>query len=226
MKKSRLNFIVTFLMLIIIIFFIFQTNFDLSIIMFSNVYIGIIYSLIILIFIQTIFNFQIIKNKLFYYVFFIPSLIYPIIKCYFKIPYVFCTSCPKKCIWGHLREFILPSFVLINIDKRKWCFNYCPFGYLQDLNKNFIKKKIKLPKIFTITKYLILLSIPYLLFFNSTSFVKSDYSITLIVLIITLLIFSFSFFIHRFFCNYICPVGTIGDLILKFEKWLKKITKN
>ncbi|MBD3204655.1 4Fe-4S binding protein [Candidatus Woesearchaeota archaeon] len=219
---KREDFAIAFLIFISIIFLIFQRYFDFSMIMFSDIYIGLVYLLIVLIFLQTIFDWKFLKKKLIYYIFFLPIAIYPVLKCYFKIPYIFCKSCPRKCIWGHLREFIVQGFIIINIDKRSWCFNYCPFGYLQDLNKKTVNKRITLPKKLGLSRYVVLAAIIYLLLFFGRFGFKAEYSVTLIVLIFTAVIFILSFVVHRFFCNYFCPIGAVGDLVLKLEKLFKK----
>ena len=76
-----------------------------------------------------------IKNpflKIIYFILFLPIAAIPFIKCYFKIPFIFCKACPRKCVFGELRPFIIPSFLLLNLDKRFWCYKLCPCGILQD----------------------------------------------------------------------------------------------
>jgi polyferredoxin len=51
---------------------------------------------------------------------------------------------------------------------------------------------------------------------------KNIFSFSLIVLIITIIILTISFFVYRFWCNYFCPIGTVSDLILKIEKKFNK----
>ncbi|MBN1502706.1 4Fe-4S binding protein [Candidatus Woesearchaeota archaeon] len=117
-----------------------------------------------------------------------------------------------------MRSIIIPSFFLINLDKRQWCFNYCPFGCLQDAQKKIVKKNVKLPKYFSFVRYLILLLVLYFLTINANHGNKSVYSVNLIVMIIALIIFLLGFFVHRAFCNYVCPIGTVGDIGLEIEK--------
>ena len=218
MKKGLLLALIMYTALLIYLFF----TQDILSWLFSYIYLGLISILIVLIFLE-VFNIKIINKfrKIIYFIVFMPIGLFPLLKCYFKIPYVFCNSCPNKCAWGYYRALTVPSFVLLNIDKRRWCFNHCPFGYLQDLQKS--KTKIKLPKYLKYLRYIILVLVLFFWLLYDNYGYKSGYTITVAVLILAIVTFITSFFIHRFFCNYICPIGTVGDICIKCQKYSKKI---
>jgi len=165
--------------------------------------------------------------KLIYFIIFLPIAIIPLIKCYFNIPYVFCRACPRKCVFGEVSAFIIPSFLLLNLDKRFWCFKLCPFGTIQDYQARICKKRIKLPKIFSYSRYLILLFVIvfyFLIIYNENlknPFFYGAYIITLFTLFISGIIFILCFFIPRFWCNHFCPVGCVSDKILETGKKFK-----
>jgi hypothetical protein len=218
MKKER-GILLIFLFYLVLLIYLFFYH-EISSLLYSYVYAGILFILITYIFLESIFNLKLIKKEIkrvIYFFIFLPIAVFPLLKCYFKIPYIFCNNCPNRCPWGYLRSFTVPSFLLVNIDNRRWCFNNCPLGYLQDLQKQSVKKRIKLPKEFMNIRYIILvIVIFFFLLFDNFTF-KSIYSITLIVLIIAAIIFISSFFIHRLFCNYICPIGAAGELCIKVQ---------
>lgn len=187
----------------------------------------------LLIYISIIIAFIIVLSKLFvkkeiksnllkiiYFIVFLPIVAIPFIKCYFKVPFIFCKACPRKCVFGELRPFIIPSFLLLNLDKRFWCYKLCPCGTFQDYQAKICKKRIKLPKLFIYFRYLFLLFtiiMVLLLIFNGNfknPFFVGAYKIVITTLIAALIIFILCFFIPRFWCNYICPVGSFGDLVL------------
>lgn len=195
---------------------------------FLLVYISLIFIFFLIIF--QLFKKIKIKNttlKLIYFIIFLPIAVIPIIKCYFNIPYVFCRACPRKCVFGEVRPFIIPSFLLLNLDKRFWCFRLCPCGTMQDYQARICKKRIKLPKVFSYSRYAILLFIIifyFLIIYNENlknPFFYGAYIVVLSTLIISAIIFILCFFIPRFWCNYICPVGCVSDRILKIEKRFK-----
>lgn len=195
---------------------------------FLLVYISIIIAFVIVL--SKIFRRIEIKNKLLkiiYFVIFLPLAAIPFIKCYFRIPYILCKACPRKCVFGELRAFIIPSFLLLNLDKRFWCYKLCPCGTFQDYQTKLCKKRIRLPKLLIYFRYLFLLFViimVLLLIFNENSknlFFVGAYKIVITTLIAAFIVFVLCFFIPRFWCNYICPIGSFGDLILKIENKIK-----
>jgi len=195
---------------------------------FILLYISVIIAFILLL--SKLFRKTELKNntlKIIYFIIFLPVAAIPFIKCYFNVPFIFCKACPRKCVFGEVRPFIIPSFLLLNLDKRFWCYKLCPCGTLQDYQKKLCKKRIKLPSSFTYLRYIILLFtviMVILLIFNENLknlFFVGTYKIIIPTLIIAAVIFFLCFFIPRFWCNYICPVGSFGDLILKIENKIK-----
>jgi len=153
-----------------------------------------------------------------YFVAFIPVALLPVLRCYFRIPYVFCRICPKQCPWGHTARIAVPAFLAMNLDKRFWCYSLCPFGTIQDRQANSCRKRISLPKWSMYSRYIVLLlAIAALLlpFFYSVKIswlYKVDYLVSIGVLVAAALIFIMSFFVPRFWCSHFCPIGTVGDM--------------
>ena len=157
-----------------------------------------------------------------------PAVMFPLFKCYFKIPYVFCKRCPRRCPWGLLRPILFPSLLVLNLDKRFWCYNMCPLGTLQDYQSSLFNKKIHLPRGIMNIRYVILALVTFIvikLLFNLRSgefFFKFNHHFYIWSFSVIVIIFLMNFFIPRFFCNYICPVGSFSDLVLKVESKFKK----
>lgn len=242
MKKRDLAYL-SFFVVFTIIFSILIYNDIIYNLSFNNYYIFIIFFLLALSVIFIIFHKDqkiiTLKTKIpnwIYFIIFTPLLFYPVIKCFFKVPLIFCRVCPRQCIFGHLRRFTLPSFVLLNLDKKYWCYNLCPAGMLQDSAYKVKNKKFIISKKFRIMKYYILIILILTLLairFNTSlpmsmqgvltnTFIKTTFSFSIIVFIFFSLMFIISFFINRFWCNHVCPIGTIADIALKIEKKLKK----
>ena len=242
-KKEFFNLVFFILFTSILGFLIINLDEKIYHLTFNNIYIISIFSVLILCLIFILFSkINIIKKlknkipKIFYFIILSPLVLYPIFRCFFKIPYIFCHVCPRKCIFGYLRPYTVPAVLLLNLDKRSWCYNLCPYGMLQDSAYKVKSKKIKLPKFLSHLKYLVLTLIIFLyfkiligkpqpdlsggIFFNY--FFKDVFSFTLIILIAFVVIFLLSFFIHRFWCNYFCPIGAVSDLILKLENKFNK----
>jgi len=177
------------------------------------------------------FNFKKHMNlfRIWSYIVFAIAVYYPLFRCYFKIPYIFCRNCPRKCIFGYFRPVLIPAAILQNVDTRFWCYNQCPIGTLQDAQ---CQKSLGIPRyIKYITRVAILAFIIFSIFVYAYtgntglfgSLFKNGFTVSVILLIIVGIILLISFFIKRFWCDYFCPVGTVSDFILKAEhKILKK----
>lgn len=154
------------------------------------------------------------------YLVFLPIAFFPLARCYFSIPYIFCRVCPRPCPWGELRRITIPGFLLLNIDCRHWCFGMCPFGQIQDEQSKTCKKRICLPSWVKNIRYVFLIMVIFIVIMTynrgqAGAFLNGVFYFVWPTVIVALIIFVLSFFIPRFFCNYICPIGSFSDLVLR-----------
>lgn len=157
--------------------------------------------------------------KWIYGMLFLPALLLPIFRCYFKVPYVFCRACPHKCPWGILRSVAFPAFLLLNLSNRFWCTALCPLGTFQECQARVSPKRLKLPLWGELFAYVILLLVTgmYLLtLFGSPweeFFEMERYAWVEVSVLVAAVILIVAFFIPKFFCRYFCPVGTMHGVI-------------
>ena len=168
--------------------------------------------------------------KLVFGVIFLPLVLLPVFRCYFRVPYIFCDVCPDQCPWGISRILIFNTAILLNISGKFWCGNLCPFGTFQECQANISKLNFKLPYWSILSAYaslFLFITMYYLAFSESRAlafFEIGRYGWVAITASITLLIVLASFLIPRFWCRYACPVGTIAKLtsgLIRFiqNKW-------
>ncbi len=179
--------------------------------------------------------FQRTKMNIFRWIYFISfSLVifFPIFRCYFKIPYLFCHVCPRQCAFGYLRPYLVPAALIMNIEKRYWCFYYCPIGTFFDCQARVSPKPLRMPKFVKILPIMVLLFTAAAYFKISadlaqpgtttndwyTFFFMNIYAPTAMVIGIAVFLIFLAFKIRRSFCELLCPVGTLSDLILKIER--------
>ena len=159
-----------------------------------------------------------------YGILFLPVLLLPVFRCYFKVPYVFCRACPNKCPWGIVRSVVFPAFLLLNLSNRFWCAALCPFGTFQECQAQISPKRFKLPSGIELFAYVVLLLVTgmYLLTLFGTPWVKffemGRYTWVEVSVWVAVVILAAAFFIPKFWCRYFCPVGTIDEVISSFRR--------
>jgi spermidine synthase len=166
------------------------------------------------------------------YVVFAVAVFFPIFRCYFKVPYLFCHVCPRKCIFGVIRPFIIPGVLLMNIRKRHWCYHGCPIGAVLDCEARVSRQRWRslgfLRGLFSLA---VLALIVYVYFRVRDDFYsgpitdnwyealfKNSYSVTASVVAISVLVLILGFLWVRAFCDLICPVGTVSEFLLRREQ--------
>ena len=174
------------------------------------------------------------RMGLFRWIFFLSfslAVFFPIFRCYFTVPYLFCHVCPRQCVFGFMRPYLVPAALIMNIEKRHWCFHLCPIGTLFDCQARVSARPWHLPRVLKIVPVLVLLFTAVAYFKISgdlarpadsfsdwyTALFKNAYSPTLLVILIAILMLLLAFRIRRSFCEILCPVGTLSNLILKLE---------
>ncbi len=57
---------------------------------------------------------------------------YPLFRCFFKIPYLFCHVCPRQCAFGIYRKYIIITGTITNTGNWPFCHMTCPIGIMYD----------------------------------------------------------------------------------------------
>ena len=130
-----------------------------------------------------------------------------------------------------MRPYLVPAALIMNIEKRHWCFHLCPIGTLFDCQAKISAKPWHLPRMLKTVPILVLLFTAVAYFKISsdltrpagtlydwyTALFKNAFSPTILVILIAILLLLLAFRIRRSFCEILCPVGTLSNLILKLE---------
>lgn len=155
---------------------------------------------------------------------------FPLARCYFKVPYIFCHVCPRQCAFGILRPYAVPLMLVANLRGKFWCSVVCPLGTCQDPAPTI--KRVSLPSLARSVSWLVLLFIIFTYFAVDWSKSRTEtpgfdwynfmflnrYGITAAV-VLSILVFAItSLRWRRPFCNLLCPIGTVSQLYLDLEK--------
>lgn len=157
------------------------------------------------------------------------AIFYPIFRCFFKIPYLFCHVCPRKCVFGYLRPYLVPAALIMNLENRHWCYHVCPIGTLHQCQPSAPRRVRRLPHFLTVLSWIVLALIPVAYFKIKwdyenqpaaphdwyTTLFNNSYTVSWVVIVVACLIILLGFFWRRTFCGALCPVGSLSQLILK-----------
>ena len=165
---------------------------------------------------------------------FAPVVFYPIFRCYFAVPFLFCHVCPRLCVFGYLRPYMVPAALVINLEKRHWCHHVCPLGTLYQCQAGTGVKSRRLGKWLFALPLAVLAFVAvgyfeiqrdlegmdawpgdwYALFFKET------FSVSGAVIAMAAILLAIGFRWRRSFCDTLCPVGTFSELLQKIERRL------
>jgi polyferredoxin len=161
---------------------------------------------------------------------------YPLFRCFFKVPYLFCHVCPRPCVFGYFRPYLIPMALLMNLNNRHWCYHSCPVGTLLQSQHSSIRKPgpgrrpwwMFLAGVglvgFTVFAYFRMLSDRENRAEVASNwfdfFYKNNFGFSVTVLVVVGLIVLLGMLWRRAFCQCLCPVGTLSELYLKGERAL------
>lgn len=179
-----------------------------------------------------------------------PVLITPLFRCWFRVPYVACHVCPRKCIFGYMRPFIVPSAVLLNVNSRSWCYNACSVGAVSDsftsmrkrgylsLRGTRSRRAVRIIGIALATVIIAVLTYIYFALAHAranpgvsrgdifTALYKGSYSVNPVIIAAATILLAGAFFIPRLWCDNLCPIGIIARLSLYSERLLRRRNKD
>lgn len=151
---------------------------------------------------------------------------YPLLRCYFQVPYLFCHVCPRVCVFGYLRPFWVPAAFLMNLGSYSWCLRMCPIGGL--LEQRGGKQALgRWPRRLAHGIRLGVLAFVGYAYFAMPAgaanesplstdlysvLFKNAYSVSSIVLAVTAGLLVLNRWVPKSFCNLLCPVGASCDL--------------
>jgi hypothetical protein len=169
-------------------------------------------------------------------------VVYPLFRCFFKVPWLFCHVCPRKCVFGFFRPYLIPAAVLMNLSARHWCHRCCPVGTLLHCQGKSLFDAPNAKRCWwqwlTPIGILAFVAAGYFRmrqdFENRAGsgldlhafFAKETFSFSPIVVIVAIGVVLLGFVWRRAFCHLLCPVGTLGWLYLRLEQWMARRQKN
>ncbi|MFH1567570.1 MAG: 4Fe-4S binding protein, partial [Gemmatimonadota bacterium] len=161
---------------------------------------------------------------------------YPVFRCFFSVPWLFCHACPRPCAFGYLRPYVVPAALLANLERRHWCQTACPLGTLHQCQAGLSRRprRLRQPLTWLAFASLTLAAVGYFEVWGRTAgtaapgswftfFYRDAFAVTPAVLAVAALLLLAGFRWLRPFCDLLCPVGTLSELVLKLEhRWVRR----
>jgi spermidine synthase len=167
----------------------------------------------------------------------LPVAAMPLGRCYFTIPYVLCHACPRPCVFGLLRPYVITSALIANLGDLRFCQRSCPLGLAQTAaGDTAFARPRKLGRVAWLVRLVLLLFVAWLYFAVEEGPVRdaegmiewlylNRYAASSWILAATGLVIVLSFFVRRPFCEVACPIGATSDALLRAEQLVRRSRK-
>ena len=167
----------------------------------------------------------------------LPLAAMPLGRCYFTIPYVLCHACPRPCVFGLLRPYVITSALIANLGDLRFCQRSCPLGLAQTAaGDTAFARPRRLGRVAWLVRLVALLFVAWLFFAVEPGPVRdaegmiewlylNRYAASSWILAATGLVTVLSFFVRRPFCEVACPIGATSDVMLRAEQLVRRSSK-
>lgn len=174
-------------------------------------------------------------GRLLAFVVLLPVAMFPVARCYFRVPFVFCHVCPRQCVFGVMRPYVVPSALLANLGDQTFCERVCPLGTAQASCERLRPARASRRRVLTLVANglrvvaLGFVAVSYLFAQDGRgpgvdgggyygAFFKNAFTPTPTVLAVAAALLVASFFVQRPFCEGLCPIGATSQLVRQLDR--------
>ena len=160
----------------------------------------------------------------------LPVAGFPLARCYFDVPYVFCHVCPRQCVFGVLRPYLVPAALIANLHGRRFCERACPLGTVQtSCERSRLRRLPRVPAAGLMRAAALgLVAIAYVVVRGEREegvqgtglyalMFRNAYAPAFSTLAAASALVVLSFLVRRPFCDGLCPIGAASDAITRLE---------
>jgi spermidine synthase len=155
----------------------------------------------------------------------LPAGAFPVARCYFAVPFLFCHVCPRPCIFGIVRPYAVPAAVIANLFDHHFCQKVCPLGACQAACERLRRPRARRIAALSIVRWGALAFVVLAYFLGErdhgsgieghgfwAAFFRNAYAPSTAVLACAAALLVGALFIRRPFCEGLCPIGAVADL--------------
>ena len=170
-------------------------------------------------------------GRLVHFALLLPVGAFPLGRCYFQVPYLFCHVCPRPCVFGVMRPYLVPAAVLANLYDRRFCERVCPLGTAQAACEGVRQVRSRRVRALWLVRLvaLVLVAIAYFLARDGKGeglsggglyelLFRNAFTPSAGVLLVAAGLLLASLFVRRPFCEGLCPIGGAASLLEPVEK--------
>ena len=168
----------------------------------------------------------------------VPVAALPLGRCFFTVPFLFCHVCPRPCVFGLMRPYVVAASLLGNLGDRRFCERVCPLGHAQSAawrgrrtHRPMTRGALWLLRFAALAAVVVL----YLQARDGHSddpsgvfvwFYAQGYLTPVWALASAGLFLAGAFTLRRPFCEGACPIGAVSDLVGRLEqRWVRAAAK-
>lgn len=165
----------------------------------------------------------------------LPVAAFPLARCYFKVPFVFCHVCPRQCVFGVMRPYLTTAALIANFGDHAFCERVCPLGTAQVSCERLRPARAPRPRVAMLVanglRALAAVFVGVSWVFGQEgrgpgvegggyygAFYKNAFSPTPAVLAVAASLLVASFLVQRPFCEGACPIGAASQLISQLDR--------
>jgi hypothetical protein len=165
------------------------------------------------------------------FVLLLPVAAFPLGRCYFQVPYVFCHVCPRPCVFGVMRPYLVPAAVIANLWDRRFCEKLCPLGTAQSACDGMRRSRARRVTSLAVLRLvaLALIAAGYFLAREGKGegilggglyelMFRNAFTPSAGVLLVAAGLLLASLFVRRPFCEGLCPIGATAGLLAPLER--------
>lgn len=168
----------------------------------------------------------------------LPVSTFPVARCYFAVPFLFCHACPRPCIFGWIRPWAVPVALVANLFDDRFCQRICPLGTVQSACLTLSSRPPRrLRRAGTLRLGVLAFTVAGYVAVSAgradgvqgtglyAALFRNAWTPSLAVLGVAALLLLASFRWRRPFCEALCPIGAASALIRRAEDRLPPSTE-
>lgn len=156
------------------------------------------------------------------YIVFSLVVFFPVLRCWFRVPYVFCHACLRPCVFGLVRPYVVWGAAVMNLSAYPWCHHVCPVGLLLRAQPGFPAAPTRAAGRFRAGVFVFVVAAYFVGLYGRDAyeragtiyhfFLRHSYAASAVVLAVAAGFLVANLRVRPSFCRLACPIGALMDV--------------